>query len=71
MYVGVCVCTDLEVVLLRLDPSTPMPCEHVWLMLEGLRIMLHVLLHGGLMFHPSNQDVLEECRFKLLIKTYR
>ena len=23
------------------------------------------------MFHPSNQDVLAECRFKLLIKTYR
>ena len=34
-------------------------------------IMLHVLLHVGLMFHPSNQDVLEECRFKLLIKTCR
>ena len=34
-------------------------------------IMFHVLLHVGLMFHPSNQDVLEECRFKLLIKTYR
>ena len=56
---------------LRLDPSTPMPCEHVWLMLEGFHIMLHVLLHGGLMFHPSKQDVLEECRFKLLIKTCR
>ena len=56
---------------LRLDPSTPMPCEHVWLMLEGFHIMLYVLLHGGLMFHPSKQDVLEECRFKLLIKTCR
>ena len=33
--------------------------------------VLHVLLHVGLMFHPSNQDVLEECRFKLPIKTYR
>ena len=66
-----CVLACMMLKELRLDPSTPMPCEHVWLMLEGLHIMLHVLLHGRLMFHPSNQDVLEECRFKLLIKTCR
>ena len=66
-----CVLACMMLKGLRLDPSTPMPCEHVWLMLEGFHIMLHVLLHVGLMFHPSNQDVLEECRFKLLIKTYR
>ena len=34
-------------------------------------VRLRVLLHGRMMFHPSKQDVLEECRFKLLIKTYR
>ena len=66
-----CVLACMMLKGLRLDPSTPMPCEHVWLMLEGFHIMLHVLLHGGLMFHPSKQDVLEECRFKLLIKTCR
>ena len=66
-----CVLACMMLKGLRLDPSTPMPCEHVWLMLEGFHIMLHVLLHVGLMFHPSKQDVLEECRFKLLIKTCR
>ena len=54
---------------LRLDPSTPISCEHVCLMMEGFKF-IHAIVEG-LMFNPSNQDVLEECRFKHPIKTYR
>ena len=51
---------------LRLDSSTPMSREHVCLMLEGFKFT-HFIVEG-LMFNPSNQDVLEESRFKLSIK---
>ena len=64
-----CVLACMMLKGLRLDPSTPMPCEHVWLMLEGFKFTHSIV--EGLMFNPSNQDVLEESRLKLSIKTYR
>ena len=54
---------------MRLDPSAPIPCKHIYMMMEGVRF-IHSIVEG-LMFNPFNQDVLEECRFKHPIKTYR
>ena len=45
-------------------------CWNTW-MGEDVTLNKVVCAGNGLMFNPSNQDVLEECRFKLPIKTYR
>ena len=53
-----CVLACMMLEGLKLDPSTPMSCEHVCMMLEGFKF-IHSIVEG-LMFNPSNQDVLEE-----------
>ncbi len=51
------------------DMKQDMKHVHVHIRIHGFKF-IHSTLEG-LMFNPSNQDVLEECRFKLPIKTYR
>ena len=55
-----CVLAGMMLEGLRLDPSTPISCDHVCLMLEGFKF-IHSIVEG-LLFNLFNQDVLEECR---------
>ena len=55
-----CVLAGMMLEGLRLDPSTPISCEHICLMLEGFKFTHSIV--EGLLFNLFNQDVLEECR---------
>ena len=65
---GPCVPACMMSAGLRLDPSTPMPCEHVWLMREGFHIMLHTLpsrrcwKNAGSSFSQKNLSVISDAR---------